>query len=215
MKEDRNKKYELLIQELKETYKDPRWFVKRRKILERDEHKCQNCKSGISLEVHHSYYDNKPAWDYPDESLITLCRSCHKSIHEIRKTIRDFSGDYSNDILQTIYWAETYCGQKSETGYNSLKWADKMKKIITRDYYRCQICDSSYNLEVHHIIYGMNKPTWDYPDESLITLCSSCHEEADKLKEDLNDLEGEHHIGILQDIFGAKNFLIDEPAMDK
>lgn len=214
MAEDRNKKYEQLIQEFKETYKDPRWFEKRKKILDRDGHKCQNCKSEISLEVHHSYYDYKLAWDCPDECLITLCRSCHKNVHEIRKAIHDYSGEYSIDILQTINWAETYCGQKSETGYNSLKWADKLKKIITRDSLRCQICDSGFSLEVHHIFYGINKPAWDYPDEGLITLCSSCHDEADKLKEDLKDFEGEHHIGILQDIFWAKNFFIDEPTMD-
>jgi len=203
------KKFEEIIQDFKKTYKDQRWFEKRKMILERDGHKCQNCKSETSLEVHHKYYDNKAAWDYPNESLITLCRSCHKRVHEIRTAIKDFSGEDSIDVLQTMQWAETYCGQKGEEGYNSLKWADKIKKIITRDSNRCQICDSNYLLEVHHTYYGINIPAWDYPDESLITLCTSCHEEADNLKKELNDFEGEHHIGILQDIFGARDIFKD------
>jgi 5-methylcytosine-specific restriction endonuclease McrA len=102
MKDNSIKDYNQLITDLKETYKDRRWFEKREKILCRDGHKCQVCNSGISLEIHHSYYENKLAWDYPDESLITLCRLSHKSAHEIRETIRDFSGEHSIGILQTI-----------------------------------------------------------------------------------------------------------------
>jgi len=200
-----NKKYEEIIQELKETYCDIRWIEKRNEILDRDDYKCQVCKSITSLEVHHTYYDNKPAWDYPNESLITLCRSCHKEAHKIRTAIRDFSGKYTVDILESIHWGYTFCGEKSDKGYNSLSWAEKIKKIILRDSHRCQICESTKSLEVHHKFYSIDISPWDYPDESLITLCSSCHKEADSLKNQLNDIEGDFHIGILQDIYGAQD----------
>lgn len=35
------------------------------------------------LNVHHTYYQiDKLPWEYPDESLQTLCRSCHEKVHE-------------------------------------------------------------------------------------------------------------------------------------
>lgn len=206
MKNNSNKNYEEIIQELKETYNDIRWIEKRNEILNRDEYRCQVCKSGKSLEVHHTYYENKQAWDYPSESLITLCRSCHKETHKIRTVIKDYSGKHTVGILETIDWGRKFCGQKSEKGYNSLPWAEKIRKIILRDLNRCQICESTKSLEVHHKYYSVGILPYNYPDESLISLCSSCHEEADNLKKELNDFEGEFHIGILQELQGAKDY---------
>jgi 5-methylcytosine-specific restriction endonuclease McrA len=35
------------------------------------------------LQVHHEYYIlGKLPWDYPDESLITLCIDCHQKVHD-------------------------------------------------------------------------------------------------------------------------------------
>jgi len=71
-----NKEYE-------EQLKDPRWKLKRKVILERDEHRCMVCGSKRWLNVHHTYYSGGyMAWEYPDDSLMTLCRDCHKKWHE-------------------------------------------------------------------------------------------------------------------------------------
>ena len=36
----------------------------------------------IVLQVHHQYYiEDKLPWDYPNESLITLCINCHQEEH--------------------------------------------------------------------------------------------------------------------------------------
>ena len=62
--------------------KDPLWLDKRDSILERDNHTCRACGATDSLQVHHSLYEyGKKAWEYPDFWLITLCNSCHKSVH--------------------------------------------------------------------------------------------------------------------------------------
>ncbi|HOZ15658.1 MAG TPA: HNH endonuclease [Tenuifilaceae bacterium] len=38
------------------------------------------------LNVHHLVYrDNKLAWEYPDDDLITLCWKCHEKLHETAK----------------------------------------------------------------------------------------------------------------------------------
>lgn len=64
------------------------WKEKRKSILTRDGNKCVNCNEIRELEVHHRQYIfvkqiqkfNDP-WDYPDQALITLCKSCHGRGH--------------------------------------------------------------------------------------------------------------------------------------
>ena len=70
--------------------KSPEWKAKRLSILNRDNHKCTKCGSVKGLHVHHlSYTQGCNAWEYPDDNLITLCRSCHKDEH-IEKGKGDF-----------------------------------------------------------------------------------------------------------------------------
>lgn len=66
------------------------WDKKRTHILQRDGHSCRNCGSGKHLQVHHRQYcvDTKTGlrivpWDYPDRLLITLCKECHKTGHQL------------------------------------------------------------------------------------------------------------------------------------
>lgn len=60
-------------------------------------------------------------------------------------------------------------------------WKSKRKEVIERDQFKCVICSSSQELQVHHRQYHFIKATkkfkapWDYPGHLLITLCSSCH----------------------------------------
>ena len=56
-----------------------KWKDKRLLVLERDNNQCQNCKSTSNLHVHHLTYKH---WRNEElEELITLCSSCHSSIH--------------------------------------------------------------------------------------------------------------------------------------
>ncbi len=67
-------------EEYAEKLKHPKWQKMRLKILERDKWKCKLCgDTETTLHVHHKYYkkDNEP-WDYPEDSLITLCEGCHQ-----------------------------------------------------------------------------------------------------------------------------------------
>ncbi len=63
--------------------KSPQWLKKRMEILDRDGHKCVECGSNTAgLHVHHlKYVRGRKVWEYGDEDLITLCRSCHGKIH--------------------------------------------------------------------------------------------------------------------------------------
>jgi len=62
--------------------KTEEWKAKRLEILERDGHKCTECGSTESLQVHHLYYrKTKLAWEYPNKALATLCKDCHEDEH--------------------------------------------------------------------------------------------------------------------------------------
>lgn len=75
-------------EEYAEQLKDPRWVIKRNKILVRDKHKCAFCKSKKLLQVHHLYYvKGNTAWDLPNSALITLCNKCHINWHEYNKLV--------------------------------------------------------------------------------------------------------------------------------
>ena len=69
----------------KKMWKRPEWQKKRLVILERDKFTCQHCASKEdTLNIHHTFYDfveYKNPWDYPDDTLITLCENCHKEEH--------------------------------------------------------------------------------------------------------------------------------------
>ena len=68
-------------QEYYQKLKDPRWQIKRLEIMKRDGFMCRLCYDNKStLNVHHCFYEygNDP-WDYPTESLLTLCEPCHKA----------------------------------------------------------------------------------------------------------------------------------------
>lgn len=60
---------------------DPRWNEKRIHILKRDNFTCQECGAkDVPLDVHHHfYYPETMPWDYDDEVLISLCRTCHEN----------------------------------------------------------------------------------------------------------------------------------------
>ncbi len=66
-----------------EQYQHPFWRRKSNEILDRDDYTCRCCKSKtIQLNVHHLYYKKDfHIWDYENESLVTLCKDCHSTIH--------------------------------------------------------------------------------------------------------------------------------------
>lgn len=64
-------------------YRDPRWQQVRLKVMERDGWNCRVCHSKTdTLNAHHSYYEfGRNPWDYPLDSLVTLCGECHEGEH--------------------------------------------------------------------------------------------------------------------------------------
>ena len=81
-----------------------------------------------------------------------------------------------------------YCSQKCyDDWYDKLNinsWCDVRGQVMARDHHKCNDCDSTENLEVHHI-----KPICEGGNEfdldNCITLCHDCHVKAhSKLKKE-------------------------------
>ncbi len=62
---------------------DPRWQRKSRDIMERDQYTCKICgRKDETLHVHHLYYDSAlHYWEYPNDTLVCLCATCHTLAH--------------------------------------------------------------------------------------------------------------------------------------
>ena len=67
-----------------EKLRDPRWQKTRLEIMSRDRFQCVKCFSETTtLTVHHFYYiSGREPWEYPSESMHTLCRDCHTEGHD-------------------------------------------------------------------------------------------------------------------------------------
>lgn len=59
-------------------------------------------------------------------------------------------------------------------------------RVMKRDGFKCQLCGSKYNLNVHHMKYEKDKKAWEYSTAVLITLCKDCHKKVHSDKN--NDL---------------------------
>jgi transcription elongation factor Elf1 len=68
------------------------------------------------------------------------------------------------------------------------RWQKRRLEILQRDDFTCRMCgseDNSEQLHVHHIFYAKDTPIWDYPDEALLSVCSTCHAD---IPDAVNDL---------------------------
>lgn len=92
-------------------YEHPEWQKKRLKILERDGYKCTCCdETEKQLHIHHAYYiKGRKPWEYPDWSLTTECKECHKSSHEVREI-----GDGESPLTEWEQVIENFSGGRLE-----------------------------------------------------------------------------------------------------
>ena len=99
------------------------------------------------------------------------------------------------------------------------RWQKKRLEVMERDSFTCQNCYSEKEtLNVHHLKYSGNP--WDAPNDDLITLCSTCHEEVENKLKGLKDLMNyaitlQEENGIIKSIDLISNFvrLLIEPAV--
>ncbi len=63
--------------------------------------------------------------------------------------------------------------------YKSKAWERARAYVLMRDKYRCRMCGSASDLEVHHIVPlspdTISQPFYATNEGNLMTLCTSCH----------------------------------------
>ena len=67
--------------------------------------------------------------------------------------------------------AKTPRPRLDSTSYRALH-----RQVLERDRWRCQVCASMQNLEVHHLQFRSH--SGGDKEQNLITLCAECHERA-------------------------------------
>jgi len=59
---------------------------------------------------------------------------------------------------------------------NCAKYKEWRRKILERDDYKCQMCDTDENLMVHHIISLIEDKSKVFDIDNGITVCVECHQ---------------------------------------
>lgn len=111
------------------SYRNQKWILLRKRIFERDNFKCCRCEMGpkeVTLQVHHlEYLPGKKLWEYQDDSLITLCKSCHAEEHGLIPPKSGWIYCGENDLEDLIGECE-YCGSslRYEHYISHPKWGE-------------------------------------------------------------------------------------------
>ena len=56
---------------------------------------------------------------------------------------------------------------------NAENYSELHRQVLERDKWRCQMCGSMQNLQVHHLKFRSH--SGGDVEENLITLCAECH----------------------------------------
>ncbi len=80
------------------------WKEKRQRIISRSAGRCEQCgEVTMALDVHHCYYRyGRLPWQYPDGSLLALCRDCHNLRGKTELRFRMFMTNLEIDELEQI-----------------------------------------------------------------------------------------------------------------
>ena len=84
------------------------------------------------------------------------------------------------------YFCSTRCANRIYSLENPTRyggtWKRRRKEVLHRDNYKCTICNSTLNLEVHHFIpvTKFEDPNDSHYDDNVITYCKICHDKEEK-----------------------------------
>ena len=182
-----------------ELLQDENWKLKRQIILERDKSLCSNCYNFNHLsDLFVGYIKRK---DDSGELLvgwnISGLRNC---------TIVDLDTDYNwymlyitekekidfNKLKNYVVYFEikdqhrnivAICEEdKNYAGFHSLlsKESNPYRK---KEFIKFAKYVQLKGLHIHHTFYQEGRLPWEYPNESLITVCWKCHEEIHSIQE--------------------------------
>lgn len=109
-----------------EKLQDERWQKKRAEIIRRDNLSCVSCGAcDTTLDVHHGYYEkDKEPWEYPNETLHTLCRKCHSNAENIRSQVYRELANWQPTALKSLLFY-LYNSRDLKNVSEKLVWEDR------------------------------------------------------------------------------------------
>lgn len=181
------------------TYKEklisPKWREKRLKILERDSFKCRECEN--KRIVDNSLSSTVKNLNLIDSHFTALANKSDPRFRQDRPKYRITFSTESNKELSTNIYLKGWEKEKEKDSILGMpvhylietiinpKTGEKKKEVIITGIEKKNNTDWFYvgNLHVHHTYYQDGKEPWQYPDDSLCTLCWDCHELLHRNKE--------------------------------
>jgi hypothetical protein len=102
---NQSQRSELQMKSWSELCQSEEWYQRKKEIWQLYNNQCAKCQSKDFLEVHHKYYMKDAngrllPWEYPDEALVTLCRSCH----QMESNIKKFERHKTLQGLEQVFW---------------------------------------------------------------------------------------------------------------
>lgn len=186
-----------------ELLSDSNWQKKRMEILKRDSFRCQNCnnqvyqqefESGLVMGNHvkHGASPNViingkyfiHIWDIKNDTIQhSLLGLDEASGFKLDRNYIAYYIKKNNNA--NIFGLRVIEDSKIEINHNVLdiinigirgKFSSKTRTVISSPIAETDNWDLVKGLHVHHTYYQKGLLPWEYPDDSLITLCWTCHE---------------------------------------
>jgi 5-methylcytosine-specific restriction endonuclease McrA len=56
------------------------------------------------------------------------------------------------------------------------RWRKRKLAVLAARGNKCEVCESTNAIQLHHLRYDIDKQPWEYEDCDLKLLCRQCHE---------------------------------------
>lgn len=108
--------------------------------------------------------------------LIRKRRGLEKNKDKLEK--RHVKVDSFTKTISDVY-ARRVLDKKKFVAYDKQlkdpRWIAFRDFVLTVRGHKCEICKSSQNLQVHHIVYRKQTKAWEYNVNEMMVLCRDCH----------------------------------------
>lgn len=116
------------------------------------------------------------------------CFYCGKKFLKSKIYIFKNKNHFCSDICKNTYYNKKY--KRSSLRYGD-QWWDKRLLALERDGYKCLICESENNLQVHHFtkLKNFKNPNDAHYLNNLGTFCKKCHYKIEKKTDIINSYD--------------------------
>lgn len=153
------------------SYRDRKWYEKRRQIIKRDNNTCCRCKRCLpeeQLQVHHlHYFEGRKPWEYEDFELITLCKHCHAEEHGHVKPTSGWQYEGMEDLEDLVgecdncHQAIRYAHLMSHQDWGFMTVGSQCAENLTSEYGLPEREEEAKRLAQRYRRY-LNSPKWKH-----------------------------------------------------